>query len=144
MHKFGGLAGRQLVSGGAQVDREILSRVRGSLLSAFDGQLGKLEGLVVMRSEPTGMSTEQVQASAAFESGLIAGVTAVGVPVVGVELSNTEPSQVPWYKSVGISSVDDLDVLAGQAALVYALAGSQGTYGTKSTADSLLPAVAGG
>ena len=136
VHKFGGLAGRQLVSGGAQVNRELLSRVRGSLLSAFDGQLGKLEGLVVMRSEPTGMSTEQTQASAAFESGLIAGVTAVGVPVVGVELSNTEPSQVPWYKSVGISSVDDLDALAGQAALVYALAGSQGTYGTKSTADS--------
>jgi hypothetical protein len=126
------------------VDRELLSRVRAVLMSAFDGQLGKLEGLVVMRSEPTGMSTEQAQASAAFESGLIAGVTAVGVPVVGVELSNTEPSQVPWYKSVGISSVDDLDALAGQAALVYALAGSDGTYGTKSTADSLLPAVAGG
>ena len=144
VHKFGGLAGRQLVSGGAQVDRELLSRVRAVLLSAFDGQLGKLEGLVVMRSEPTGMSTEQAQASAAFESGLIAGVSAVGVPVVGVELSNTEPSQVPWYKSVGISSVDDLDALAGQAALVYALAGSHGNYGTKSTADSLLPAVAGG
>ena len=57
MHKFGGLAGRQLVSGGAQVSRELLSRVRGSLLSAFDGQLGKLEGLVVMRAEPTGMSS---------------------------------------------------------------------------------------
>ena len=144
VHKFGGLAGRQLVSGGAQVSRELLSRVRGSLLSAFDGQLGKLEGLVVMRSEPTGMNTEQAQASAAFESGLIAGVTAVGVPVVGVELSNTEPSQVPWYKSVGISSVDNLDALAGQAALDYALAGFHGAYGVKSTADSLLPAVAGG
>ena len=144
IHKFGGLAGRQLVSGGSQVSRELLGRVRGSLLSAFDGQLGKLEGLVVMRSEPTGMSTEQTQASVALESGLLAGASAVGVPVVGVELSNTEPSQVPWYKSVGISSVDDLDALAGQAALDYALAGAQGAYGTKSTADSLLPAVAGG
>ena len=66
-------------------------------------------------------------------------MTAVGVPVVGVELSNTEPSQVPWYKSQGISSVDDLDTLAGQAALVYALAGSHGAYGIKSSADSLLP-----
>ena len=36
---------------------------------------------------------------------------------------------MPWYKSQGISSVDDLDALAGQAALVYALAGSHGTYG---------------
>jgi hypothetical protein len=144
VHKFGGLAGRQLVSGGALVNQELLSRVRGQLLSAFDGQLGKLEGLVVMRSEPSGMTPEQTAASAAFESGLIAGVTAVGVPVVGVELSNTEPSQVPWYKSRGISSVDNLDTLAGQTALVYALAGSHGAYGVKSSADSLLPAVANG
>ncbi|MGH2902406.1 MAG: copper transporter [Solirubrobacteraceae bacterium] len=144
IHKLGGLAGRQLVSGSPQVSHELLSRVRGSLLSAFDGQLGKLEGLVVMRSEPAGMSAEETQASIALESGLLAGVRAVGVPVVGVELSNTEPSQVPWYKSVGISSVDNLDALAGQAALVYALAGAQGAYGTKSTADSLLPAVTGG
>jgi hypothetical protein len=144
VHKFGGLAGRQLVSGGALVNQELLSRVRGALLSAFDGQLGKLEGLVVMRSEPSGMTPEQTEASAAFESGLIAGVTAAGVPVVGVELSNTEPSQVPWYKSQGISSVDDLDALSGQTAMVYALAGSHGAYGVKSSADSLLPAVAGG
>ncbi len=143
VHKLGGLLGRQLVSGGSQVSRELLGRVRGSLLSAFDGQLGKLEGLVVMRAEPTGMSSEQTQATVALESGLLAGASAVGVPVVGVELSNTEPSQVPWYKSVGVSSVDDLDALAGQAALDYALAGSEGAYGTKSTADSLLPAVAG-
>lgn len=143
VHKFGGLAGRQLVSGGSQVSRELLSRVRGSLLSAFDGQLGKLEGLVVMRAEPADMSTEQTQASVALESGLLAGVSAAGVPVVGVELSNTEPSQVPWYKSIGISSVDDIDALAGQAALDYALTGAQGAYGTKSTAGSLLPAVSG-
>jgi len=144
VHKFGGLAGRQLVSGGALVNRELLSRVRSRLLSAFDGQLGKLEGLVVMRADPAEMTSEQTQASAAFESGLIAGVTAVGVPVVGVELSNTEPSQVPWYKSRGISSVDDLDALAGQTALLYALAGSQGAYGIKSSADSLLPNVVSG
>jgi hypothetical protein len=143
VHKFGGLAGRQLVSGGALVDKELLNRLRGHLLSAFDGQLGKLEGLVLMRAEPTGMTPEEAQASAAFESGLIAGVTAVGVPVVGVELSNTEPSQVPWYKSQGISSVDDLDTLAGQAAMVYALTGSHGAYGSKSSADSLLPDVVG-
>jgi hypothetical protein len=139
VHKFGGLAGRQLVSGGALVNKELLSRVRGHLLSAFDGQLGKLEGLVVMRDDPAGMTPEQAEASAAFQTGLIAGVTAVGVPTVGVELSNTEPSQVAWYKSQGISSVDDLDSLAGQAALIYALTGSHGAYGTKPSADSLLP-----
>ena len=49
-------SGRELVTGGPQVDRSLLSRVRPSLLSAFDGQLGRLEGLVVVRAEPGGMS----------------------------------------------------------------------------------------
>jgi hypothetical protein len=63
--------------------------------------------------------------------------------MVGAELGSTQPSQVPWYQSQNISSVDDLDAIAGQAALVYALRGSRGAYGMKPTADSLLPNVVG-
>jgi hypothetical protein len=136
---LGNLVGRQLVSGGPAVGRELVSRVRGSLFSAFDGQLARLEGLVVVRAEPTGMSASQSEASAAFESGLLAGVSAANVPAVGVELSSTQPSQIPWYRGKGISSVDDLDNLAGQAALDYSLAGARGSFGIKSTANSLLP-----
>jgi hypothetical protein len=136
---FGEIAGRQLVSGGRLVGRELLSRVRGSLLSAFDGQLRRLSGVVVMRADPSGMTPQQTEASAAFESGLLNGIAAGGATAVGVQLKDTEPSQVPWYKSRNISSVDDLDTLAGQAALDYALAGHNGAFGTKSTADSLLP-----
>jgi hypothetical protein len=143
VERFGVVVGRQLVSGGKLVGREFLSRVRGRLLSAFDGQLTKLDGLVVVRAEPTGMTPEQAQVSTTFESGLIHGATAAGVPVVGVELSSTEPSQVSWYKSQDISSVDDLDAAAGQAALIFALTGSHGSYGTKPTADSLLPNAVG-
>jgi hypothetical protein len=142
VERFGDLIGRQLVSGGQLVDRELISRVRASLLSAFDGQLTRLEGLVVVRAEPSGMSAVQGEASAAFESGLVAGVAAVRVPAVGVELTSTNPSQIPWYRGKGLSSVDDLDDLAGQAALDYALAGDGGSFGVKSTADSLLPSVA--
>lgn len=139
IERFGKLVGRQLVSGGQAVDRELLSRVRAGLMSAFDGQLGRLEGLVVVRADPTGMTPEQTAASAAFETGLLSGVAAVGVPAVGVELSGTEPSQITWYKSKNVSSVDDLDAQAGQAALAYALAGAHGAFGVKPTADSLLP-----
>jgi hypothetical protein len=141
VERLGDLVGRQLVSGGQLVDRELISRVRASLMSAFDGQLTRLEGVVVMRAEPSGMSAQQGEAAAAFESGLLAGVAAVRVPAVGVELSSTNPSQVAWYRGKGISSVDDLDNLAGQAALDYALAGDGGSFGVKSTADSLLPSV---
>ncbi len=141
VERLGDLVGRQLVSGGQLVDRELISRMRASLLSAFDGQLTRLEGLVVVRADPNGMSATQSEDAAAFESGLLAGVAAVRVPAVGVELSSTEPSQIPWYKGKGILSVDDLDNLAGQAALDYALAGDSGSFGVKSTANSLLPSV---
>jgi hypothetical protein len=143
LEDFGSIVGKQLVSGGANVNRELISRVRGRLLTAFDGQLGKLEGIVVMRNEPAGMTAEQVKASSELESGLVDGIADTGTPIVGVELSSTEPSEVPWYQGKDMSSVDDLDATAGQAALVYALTGSHGAYGTKSTADSLLPNVVG-
>src|ERR1700682_2657625 len=71
VERFGLVVGKQLVSGGQLVGREFLSRVRGRLLSAFDGQLAKLGGLVVVRADPAGMSAEQAEASAAFQSGLI-------------------------------------------------------------------------
>ncbi|HST32700.1 MAG TPA: copper transporter [Solirubrobacteraceae bacterium] len=143
LEDFASIVGKQLVSGGAQVDRELISRVRPRLLSAFDGQLGRLDGLVVMRGDPTTLTPEQAKASSQFETGLLDGVGKVGIPVVGVELSGTEPSQIAWYQGKDLASVDDLDMTAGQAALVYALTGSHGAYGTKSTADSLLPNVVG-
>jgi hypothetical protein len=140
---FGELIGRQLVSGGQLVGRELISRVRGPLTSAFDGSLTHLEGLVLMRAEPSGESAQQAEASALFEAGLLEGVAGAGVPAVGVELSTTDPSQISWYKGRKISSVDDLERPAGQAALAYALAGAKGSFGAKSTADSLLPTVNG-
>ncbi len=143
LEDFGTIIGKQLVSGGAQVDRELISRVRPRLLSAFDGQLGRLDALVVMRGDPTTFTPEQAKASSQFETGLLDGAGKVGIPVVGVELSGTEPSQISWYQGKDLASVDDLDMTAGQAALVYALTGSHGAYGTKSTADSLLPNVVG-
>jgi hypothetical protein len=140
---FGAIVAKQLVSGGQNVERELISRVRGRLLTAFDGQLGRLAGLVVVRSDPAGETPEQAKASSAFESGFVAGAATVGTPIVGVELSSSEPSQVPWYQGKDISSVDDVDKTAGQAALIYALTGSHGAYGTKATADSLLPNIVG-
>jgi hypothetical protein len=141
--RFGEVVGRELVDGGAQVAHGLLGRVRASLLSAFDGQLTRLEGLVVVRAQPSGMSAAQARASAVLESALIAGARGAGVPVVGVELTGTAPSQVSWYKSRGISSVDDLDTVPGQAALILALDGYQGNFGIKPTAESLLPSPGG-
>jgi hypothetical protein len=136
--QFGTRIGRQLVSGG-----QLLERVHTRLLSSYDGELGRLEGVVVVRSEPAGMSAEAAKDVAELQTGLIAGMAAEGVPAVGVELSTTEPSQVPWYKAENLASVDDLETIAGRAALALALAGDHGTYGMKSTADALLPGAVG-
>ena len=143
LERFGAIIGHELVSGGPLLGRALLSRVRPILLSAFDGQLGRLQGLIVMRAEPRGMNAAQTEAAAAFEKGLLAGVSAAGVPAVGVELTGTRPSQVPWYEGMRITSVDDLDTPAGAVALAYGLAGYQGAFGVKPTADSLLPSPTG-
>jgi len=142
LERFGYVVGRQLVSGGRRVDSELVSRVRSSLLSSFDGQLSHLDGVVLVRAEPANMSAAQSEASTAFDTGLLAGIAAGRSTAVGAQLSSTAPSQISWYKGKGISSVDDLDTVAGQTALAYALAGQRGTYGSSSTADSLLPSVA--
>lgn len=131
---FGVRIGRELVAGG-----RLLERVRSMVLSSYDGQLGKLDGVVVLRSEPAGMNPEATQAVHEFESGLIAGVKTEGVPAVGVEMTATEPSQVPWYNAEGLSSVDDIQNVGGRAALAFALAGYRGAFGVKSSADAQLP-----
>jgi Copper transport outer membrane protein, MctB len=136
--QFGARIGAQLVSGG-----QLLNRVHTRLLSSFDGQLGQLDGLVVMRADPTGLSPADTQSVTDFQAGFLSGAIAAGIPVVGVELTGTDPSQVSWYRSQDIASVDDLDQLAGRTALVFALTGAQGAYGVKPTADAgLLPRVA--
>jgi hypothetical protein len=138
---FGVRIARQLVGS----DHRLLARLQGKLMTSFDGQLEGLEGLVVVRNDPEGMTPVEAKVAAEFEVALVEGATAAGVPTVGVELSSTNPSQITWYRARDISSVDDLDLLAGHVALAFTLAGAHGAYGEKSTAESgLLPRVAGG
>ncbi len=140
IRKFGVRMGEQLVGEG-----QLLGRVQTRLLSSYDGEFGKLNGLVVMRGEPSGLSGEEAKSTGEFASGLLEGVSAKDVPAVGVELTSTQPSQIPWYSKEDLASVDDLDSLAGRAALAFALAGDHGAYGVKPTAtSSLLPHVVGG
>jgi hypothetical protein len=61
------------------------------------------------------------------------------IGVVGVEASNADPSQIPRYKSLQLSSSDAVDKSGGKIALVFALAGARGSFGFKSTADKPLP-----
>lgn len=66
-----------------------------------------------------------------------------GVRVVAGEARATEPSLVPLFRRLDLSSVDNADEAAGRVALVFLLAGAEGHYGVKGTAGALLPTLAG-
>jgi hypothetical protein len=75
-----------------------------------------------------------------WEEALITQLRESSDEVVGVESSGpAEGSQVAFYSDQDISSVDNLDSAGGQAALALALAGAQGHFGYKGSADEVLP-----
>jgi len=81
---------------------------------------------------------------AKLDRALIRGMERRGATVVGVEESNSEPSQIPFFVDARLTSVDSVDLIGGRVALVFALDGVQGTFGFKSTADEPLPELATG
>jgi hypothetical protein len=93
------------------------------------------DGVVVVRTVKP-----QQGVTAHFLSGLFTGLSSSGIPVVGVEKSDTMPSAIPVYRDRGLSGVDDIDLLTGRAALGLLLAGAgTGHYGTADDADAVLP-----
>lgn len=133
LEPFGRRMGDQLVQGGA-----LLRRVSGALFSTRAGSLGPFDGVVVARGD-TDLKGDEKRQTADLEDGIARGLTDNPVAAVGVERTGTEPSQVGWYRDRGLSSVDDVDLVAGQAALVFALAGATGSFGLGPGAEALLP-----
>jgi copper transport outer membrane protein MctB len=135
---FGFRIGSQLAGGG-----RLIAQVRPALLQSFNGALQPLDGVVVVRRAAE-LRGEAEQVREAFERGLVRGLSASPVPVVGIEMTTTEPSQVGWYRGQDLASVDDVDRAAGRAALIFILEGGvDGAFGVKPTADTLLPDVVG-
>ncbi|HEY5051973.1 MAG TPA: copper transporter [Solirubrobacterales bacterium] len=131
---FGVGTGRQLVKGG-----DLLNRVRSQLFSRASGNFRNLDGIIVVRNQPEDMGPVQRATAGRLESALMSGITATRTPTVGVETTTTEPSSVGFFQSNDLSSVDDVDMVAGRVAAVFALVGAEGSFGVKSSADRLLP-----
>ena len=135
--RFGERIGVGYVSGGGR----LLDKVHRELLASSSGALGGVDSVVVIR-EPRTFQKPQQNVLDDFEDGLMTGLSNNNGTVVGVETTDTDPSQVGWYRDHDLASVVDVDQLPGRAALVFALAGADGAFGTKSTADGLLPKAA--
>ena len=118
---------------------ELYDDVREPLLSGFSGGTPPLDGVLVVRDRPGDIDGKSGDETDRLEDGIIDGMTGGDVPVVGVQRTDVEDSSVGYFESHGLSTVDDADLVAGKVALVYALAGAQGNFGTGGNADSLLP-----
>ena len=126
--------GRQLMLGGT-----LPEVVRGHFFSRASGSFGNLDGVIVVRDPPEDMGPVQDEKTDEFEEALASGITATRVPAVGVETSTDDTSNISFFQSNGMASVDDVDLTAGQLAMVFALLGADGSFGVKGSADQLLP-----
>ena len=90
-------------------------------------------------SDADGVKERDDDRAKTIESAMIDELTKHTIAVVGVEATDTDPSQVGRYKSLKLSSSDAVDASGGKIALVYTLAGAKGNYGFKSSADQPLP-----
>ena len=80
--------------------------------------------------------------TARFVTGLLSGLEASGMPVVGVENGTTTPSTIPAFAKRNVSTVDDVGQPVGRLALALLLNGSvPGHYGVKDSATAVLPPV---
>jgi len=61
------------------------------------------------------------------------------IRVIGTEYSNAGFSYIKLFQRQGLTTVDNVDTIPGLTALVMALAGEEGHFGIKSTAERLLP-----
>jgi Copper transport outer membrane protein, MctB len=116
-----------------------LDQVRNALFLRSSGEGGRLDGVILYRAAPGEMESEDRAATDALQSGLTTGVVESGVPAVSVERSGAAESSVGFFAPLAVTTVDSVDLTSGRVALVFGLLGAKGSFGIKSTANSLLP-----
>ena len=138
LQDLGNALGKEFATGGQTPLWKTLGK---QLIGERSGNLRQpIDGLVVVRTVKP-----QQGDSAQFLQGFYDAAAAAGIPAVGVEKTDTKQSAVETFHDHGLSSVDDIDLTTGRAALALLLAGAaQGKYGTADGADAILPKLTGG
>lgn len=90
-----------------------------------------------------GRRVEQRDRVTNVDAPLITAMQADGLTVIGCEPSGAVISDVPAYRDLGLrlATVDDIDTVYGQCALVFARDADPDDYGTTESARALLPPV---
>jgi hypothetical protein len=141
---------------GEALGRELLGADETTLWGLLTSQLVEeragtntlaVDGAVVIRSwrPASDEADEETRATETLLDGLVEGLKSSGFPVVGVESLSAlgDESQIEAYRQQGLSSVDNIDTLAGRVALAVLLAGGEpGHYGLKDSAiDGVAPPI---
>jgi hypothetical protein len=90
-------------------------------------------------SDGQGVEERGDDRASTIEDAMIDELSKRTINVVGVEATDTDPSQIGRYKSLDLSSSDSVDEAGGRIALVFTLAGAKGNFGFKSSAQQPLP-----
>ena len=129
------VVGRQLVSGrGGLIDQ-----VREEFLVRESGSSDELDEVIVVHDVPGDLGGDEEDATESMEGGLLDGIAEADPEAVGVETSDVEESSISLFDSHEIPTSDSIDLVAGQVAAVFVLLGADGNFGTKDSADQLLP-----
>ncbi len=143
--------GEEVIAGG---DTPLWNTLQSELVQERTGAFSaEVDGAVVMYSwtPPEGEESERedaepasrAAATASLVEGVVAGLDASEVPVVGVSTTGQPTALTDLYREQGLSSVDDVETAGGRLALALLLEGGEpGHYGIKETAtDGVTPPV---
>lgn len=133
--QLGRAVGRRLARG------RDATTMRRLVFSRLSGDIARVRLIAYARQVPAETDTDSDEWALfdGFERGIVAGLTQQVDRVAGVEESTTVPSNIEWYNSLGLSTVDDIQSFAGFYSLVLIFDGAKGDYGTKETADAIAP-----
>ncbi|HHT48865.1 MAG TPA: copper transporter [Firmicutes bacterium] len=122
-------------------DQGLLSSLQAdNLIQINEGVQKPLDTLILLG----GSFEEKTNWAEQIDLVLVKEAKRLGVEVVGVEPLAAKLSYIPKYKNSGLLTIDNIDTLPGQVALVLALAGGeQGHFGVKESARNLLPKLTG-
>jgi hypothetical protein len=141
LQALGRSLGRSIAAGGLMVES-----LESSFPDDFAGRYRRADAVAFYEapiptdaSDAQGVKEREDDRARTIEAAMIDELSKHTIAVVGVEATNTDPSQIGRYKSLQLSSSDSVDKSGGRIALVFALAGAKGTFGFKSTADKPLP-----